>query len=402
MTDQQFQGLPLPMHSFEKSEYDNRVNRVRSRMAEAGFDVLITCNPANMNYLTGYDGWSFYTPQLVALDINGSEPVCIVRGIDRPGGFVTTYLGEDNMIGYPDHYVQATDKHPMDWIGSLLVERGMGNGRIAVDMDAYYYSARAHASLTAAMPDAKFTDSGNLVNWVRIVKSAQEITYMREAARLVERAMQAGIDAIVPGTRQCDAVADIYNAQIRGTSEYGGEYTSIVPMLPTGVGTTTPHLTWTSEPFKYGEATILELAGCRMRYHCPMSRTVHLGPPPARMLEIADVAVEALNVAVDSIRPGITCEDVHAAWNGVVSRYGIVKDSRMGYSIGLNYPPDWGEHTLSIRPGDTTELVPGMTMHVMPGIWLDNWGIEISEPVLVTETGVEKLCDLPQGLVIKD
>lgn len=390
------------MHSFEKSEYEARVKRVQSRMATSGIDVLITCNPANMNYLTGYDGWSFYTPQLVAVSIEHDEPVCIVRGIDRPGGFVTTHLSEENMLGYPDDYVQATDKHPMDWIGYQLVERGMGGGNVAVDMDAYYYSARAHASLTAAMPNATFMESGNLVNWVRIVKSDKEIAYMRQAARLVELAMQAGIDAINPGTRQCDAVAEIYNAQIRGTAEFGGEYTSIVPMLPTGAGTTTPHLTWSSEPFNYGEATILELAGCRMRYHCPMSRTVHLGPAPERMQEVSNVAVEALNITIDKIRPGITCEDVHAIWNSVVSRHGIIKDSRMGYSIGLSYPPDWGEHTLSIRPGDTTELAPGMTIHVMPGIWLDNWGIEISEAVLVTETGAEKLCNFPQELVIKN
>lgn len=390
------------MHSFDKAEYDVRVDRVRARMAQQGFDLLITCNPANMNYLTGYDGWSFYTPQIVAVSQQEDEPICIVRGIDRAGGFVTTHLSEENMLGYPDHYVQAEDIHPMDWIGGLLVERGLGKGRVAVDMDAYYYSARAHAALEAAMPDATFVDAANLVNWVRVVKSPKEIAYMREAAQLVELAMQAGIDAIEPGTRQCDAVADIYNAQIRGTDDFGGEYTSIVPMLPTGVGTTTPHLTWNSEPFQHGEATILELAGCRMRYHCPMSRTVHLGPPPTRMAEIAEVAVEALNVAVESMRPGVTCEEVHAAWNRVVSRHGIVKDSRMGYSIGLNYPPDWGEHTLSIRPGDTTALLAGMTIHVMPGIWLDNWGIEISEGVLVTDTGAERLCGFPQGLVVKD
>lgn len=371
-------------------------------MAISGYDVFITSNPANMNYLTGYDGWSFYTPQLVALGQAETEPICIVRGIDRPGGFVTTYLSEENMIGYPDHYVQAEDKHPMDWIGSVLVERGLGTGRIGIDMDAYYYSARAHEALRSAMPNAQFEDSKNLVNWVRIIKSPTEIGYMRNAARLIELAMQAGIDAINPGVRQCDAVADIYNAQVRGTPEFGGEYTSIVPMLPTGVGTTTPHLTWNSEPFKQGEATILELAGCRNRYHCPMSRTVHLGPPPERMADVAKVAVEALNVAIETMQPGVTCESVHAAWNNVVSRHGIIKESRMGYSTGLNYPPDWGEHTLSIRPGDTTELLPGMTIHVMPGIWLDDWGVEISETVLVTESGAEKFCDFPQDLVVKN
>lgn len=390
------------MPCFSKLEYKRRLDLVRTRMQQVDFDVLLTSNPANMNYLTGYDGWSFYTPQLVAVSLTSDEPVCIVRGIDQPGGMVTTHLEAKNMIGYPDHYVQAENKHPMDWVGDFLGKRGMGNGRIAVDMDAYYYSARAHAALVAALPNATIVDSKNIVNWVRVIKSDDEVAYMRDAARLVELAMQAGIDAIEPGNRQCDAVAKIYSAQIHGTDEFGGEYTSLVPMLPSGVGTTTPHLTWSSEPFNHGEATILELAGCRMRYHCPMSRTVHLGSPPARMAEVADVAVDALNIAIEAAKPGVTCEEVHDVWNSYVKRYGIEKDSRMGYSTGLNYPPDWGEHTLSIRPGDKTVLQPGMTLHVMPGIWLDNWGIEISETIHITDKGAVKFCNFPQHLIVKN
>jgi len=389
------------MKVFDRDEYDARVKRVQAQMNANGFDLLLSCDPANMNYLTGYDGWSFYTPQLVAVPANGDEPICIVRGIDQPGGVVTCYLREENILGYPDDYVQSTDKHPMEWMAEVFISRGLDTGTIAVDMDAYYYSARAHAALVAALPNAAFVDSGKLVNWARLIKSDAEIRYMREAAQLIELAMRAGIDAINPGVRQCDAVADIQNAQIRGKSEFGGEYTSLVPMLPTGEGTTTPHLTWNSEPFKEGEPTILELAGCRNRYHCPMSRTVHLGPPPERMTTVAKVAVEAINTTIDMMKPGVTCEEVQAAWTAVVQQHGIEKDSRMGYSIGLNYPPDWGEHTLSIRPGDTTPLQAGMTLHVMPGIWLDNWGVEISEPVLITEKGAEKFCTFPQELVVK-
>jgi Xaa-Pro aminopeptidase len=107
------------MHSFEKAEYDIRVDRVRGRMASQGFDLLITCNPANMNYLTGYDGWSFYTPQMVAVGLNESEPICIVRGIDRPGGFVTTHLSEENMLGYPD----------IRWTGSEICWSNAGLAR---------------------------------------------------------------------------------------------------------------------------------------------------------------------------------------------------------------------------------------------------------------------------------
>ena len=71
--------------------------------------------------------------------------------------------------------------------------------------------------MVAALPNATFVDSKNIVNWVRIIKSDDEIAYMQDAAKLVELAMQAGINAIEPGTRQCDAVAEIYSAQIHGT-----------------------------------------------------------------------------------------------------------------------------------------------------------------------------------------
>ncbi|MDA0998355.1 MAG: Xaa-Pro peptidase family protein, partial [Proteobacteria bacterium] len=268
------------MATFTIEEYRTRIHATKERMSNAGIELLIAADPANMNYLTGYDGWSFYTPQVVCVALTEEEPICIVRGMDRAGGLVTAWIAEHNMVGYPDHYVQAAEIHPMDYIGAYLSDRGLARGRVGVEMDAYYYSARAHAALTRALPDAELTDATNLINWIRVIKSNAEIGFMQDAARLVEAAMRAGIDAVRPGVRQCDAVAGIYNAQIRGTTEFGGEYTSIVPMLPTGAATSTPHLTWSSESFKTGEATILELAGCHNRYHCPMSRTVHLGKPP--------------------------------------------------------------------------------------------------------------------------
>jgi Xaa-Pro dipeptidase len=63
--------------------------------------------------------------------------------------------------------------------------------------------------------------------------------------------------------------------------------------------------------------------------------------------------------------------------------------------------PDWGEHTVSLRPGDKTVLEPGMTLHFMPGIWLETYGFECSEPVLITESGCEKFIEFPQKLFVK-
>ena len=390
------------MPPFDHAEYGQRLARVKDRMAELGIDVHVAANPANMGWLTGYDGWSFYVPQAVIVAADHDEPIWIGRGMDANAARVTTFLKDENIIPYPDDYVQNRDKHPMNFIADFVAEKGWDKAAIGTEMDAYYYSARGHAALVADLPNATFTDTTTLVNWCRVIKSDAEIGYMQDAARIIQNMIQTAYGVIAPGVRQCDAAAAIHKVQIEGTPEFGGEYSAIAPMLPTGVGTSTPHLTWNDSPFKAGEATILELAGTRNRYHAPMSRTLHLGPPPQKLADTAKVVIEGIDIALAAAKPGALCEEVEAAWTKHINAHGVFKDSRLGYSIGLAYPPDWGEHTLSLRPGDKTELRPGMTIHLMPGIWLDDWGVEISEPFRITETGAETFCNFPRDLFVKD
>ncbi|RDD61804.1 M24 family metallopeptidase [Ferruginivarius sediminum] len=388
--------------AFERAEYLERIQKTKERMEQRGIELLLIVDPANMNYLTGYDGWSFYVPQTVVLAIDEPEPLWIGRKMDVRAAHATTFLKHENVIGYPDDYVQAVTKHPFDYVGDIIVERGWDTRVIGVEMDSYYFTATCFFSLQYKLPDARFQDAGALVNWVRSVKSENEIRYMRQAARILENVMQTAFDSVEPGVRQCDAAARIYYSQISGTPEYGGDYPAIVPMMPTGEGTSTPHLTWTDQPFVKGEATILELAGCRRRYHCPQARTVFLGKPPQKLADAANWVVEGLHAALDVVKPGIVCEDVEAAWRECVAKYGLTKDSRIGYSTGLNYPPDWGEHTMSLRPGDHTELEPNMCFHMILGIWMDDWGLEISETFRVTESGAECFANVPPELVVKD
>ncbi len=388
--------------AFEKSEYLARIRKTKKSMADQGVDVLLATNPANMNYLTGYDGWSFYVHQLVVLALDSDEPVWIGRGMDANAAKVTTFLNHDNILGYSDDYVQTPVKHPMDYVADFLKKQGWDKKSIGIEMDSYYFTAACYESLKRNLPNADFKDATTLVNWVRVIKSAQEIEYMQQAARIIEKTMQVAVDMVRPGVRQCDAAAAVYQAKISGTEEYGGDYTGLCPMLPTGVGTSTPHLTWTDQPFVNGEATILELAGARHHYHCPMARTVHLGKPPKKLADTAAVVVEGLNNALAAAKPGVECQEVEAVWRETIKKHGIIKESRIGYSTGLNYPPDWGEHTLSLRPGDTTTLQPNMTIHMIPGVWMDDWGIEISECFRVTETGSETLANFPRELFVKD
>ena len=112
--------------------------------------------------------------------------------------------------------------------------------------------------------------------------------------------------------------------------------------------------------------------------------------------------MEGVDAALETARPGATCEEVEAVWQKVLNRNGYHKESRVGYSIGVNYPPDWGERTASLRPGETTVLQSGMCFHFQSGVWLDTIGAAVSEPFVVTDNGGERLCNAPRELIVID
>jgi len=389
------------MPAFEKKEYKKRLKKVKEKMDRDGIEVLLASHPANLNYLTGYDGWSFYVHQGVLVFLDREEPIWFGREQDSNGARLTTWLKEENIRGYQDDYVQSLIKHPMDYMSGILKELGYEDCHLGVEMDNYYFTPRCLNSIKNNLNQVKIKDANQLVPLVRQIKSSQELKYMHMAAEIVEKTMQQAIDIIEPGVREGDAAAEVFKAQISGTKEFTGDYTAIAPIMPSAERTSTAHLTWTDRKYQKGDVVLLELAGSKYKYHAPLSRTVYIGNVPENLAEISKVVVDGLNKTLAFIKPGITCEEVEAKWRESISGSKVVKESRVGYAYGLNYPPDWGEHTASLRPGDKTILQPGMTFHFMPGIWLDKFGFECSEPFVVTENGCETFVDFPRKLFIK-
>ena len=390
--------IPL---NFTRGEYADRLSRTRAAMEARGVDTLIVSDPSNMAWLTGYDGWSFYVHQAVVVLPDG-EPIWFGRAQDTEGALRTCWIDVDRIVGYPDIYVQSTERHPMEVLSAMLVEHGIGKGTIGVEMDNYWFSAAAYASLQKHLPNVRFVDTTGLVNWQRAVKSPQELDYMRVAGRIVSAMHRRIAEIVEPGMRKCDLVAEIMSTGIRGTADHGGDYPAIVPLVPSGSDAAAPHLTWDDKPLKPGEGTFFEIAGCYKRYHCPLSRTVFLGKPTQTFLDAEKAVLEGMEAGLGAARAGNTCEDIANAFFAVLARYGIVKDNRTGYPIGLSYPPDWGERTMSLRPGDRTELQPGMTFHFMTGLWMKDWGMEITESIVITDGPPELLADVPRRLVVKD
>lgn len=391
---------PVTLH-FPLDEYGRRISKARKAMEAKGLDLVLVSDPSNMAWLTGYDGWSFYVHQGVLLGLEG-EPVWWGRGMDAQGAKRTVFMRHDNIVGYDDTYVQNPAKHPMEQLASVISAHGWDTARIGLEMDNYWFSAAAFETLRQALPNAQLQDATGLVNWQRMVKSDHEVSFIRRAAAIADAMHAKVIELVEPGLPKNVLVAEIQKQAVLGAGGHWGDYCAFVPMLPSGEDATAPHLTWDDRPFLNNEGTFFELGGCYRRYHAPLSRTVYLGTPPQKFLEAERAVSEATEAGLEKCRPGITCGEVAEAFFGTLQKRGFHKDSRAGYSIGLSYPPDWGERTLSIRRGDKTVLEPNMTLHFMPALWLDDGGLELSETILITANGVECLCKTPRKLVIKN
>lgn len=386
---------------FSRSEFSERLRNIKAAMEKKGLDVLISTNPANMNYLSGYDGYSFYVIQGVIVLLDEEEPIWIGREMDRPGAAFTTWMKPENNVGYGDDFVQSDLKHPMHFFADVLKSKGAGNKRIGVETAQDPFTASSYFELLKKLPEGKLEDASFLVNKVRMIKSETELRYMKAAGEITINAINVATDSIAAGVKESDVAASIYQKLIEGTAEYAGDYPAIIPLMSTGEQIAAPHLSWSNRLYGQNDLVSLELSGCVNRYHAPLARTLYLGQPSLKYLDIVKVVMEGMDEMLGTIKEGITCGEVAESWNKALAKSGITKDSRVGYPIGIGYPPDWGEQTFSIRPGDKSILQKNMTFHILPALFQENSGFVVSESIRVTEKGCELLTESNRGLITK-
>ena len=265
-------------------------------------------------------------------------------------------------------------------------------------MDDYYYTAQWHEILVKGLPNAKFLNAFLLVNWVRMVKSNQELTYMRNAGKIANLAMKKAMKKVKIGIRQCDVIAELNKFTTKGTKEIGGTFTCKPPNAMVGKFCSAPHLSWTDEKLKKNQIFYIELGGAKHRYHVPLARCIYTGKVPKKIQSLAKIIEEGLNGVLNKVKPGVTGHELENTWKKIISKYGVKKDSRIGYPIGIGYPPTWGELTTSFRKGDKNILKENMTFHCIPALWLQNYGIVISESFVIKKKGAERLTNYQQKL----
>ncbi|MGY8685800.1 Xaa-Pro peptidase family protein [Bradyrhizobium sp. UFLA05-153] len=382
------------MPAFGQREYRERTARLRQRMAERGMDALLVLSEANMNYLTGYDGYSDYVPQLALVCQDEEDPWLILREMDILCATPTSYLHQSRILGYSEKYIGSSQRTPWQPIGELIREHTKSS-RIGIELTAKLYGVKAHAALGMNLDLSKSIDADGMISKLKLLKSPAELAYMEQAGKIVDRAMQVGRLGVAAGARQCDVAADIMHVLCAGTPEFSGG-PSRFPTMPTGSPATAPHIKWSDERYGMDCQTNFELGAFRHRYCCALSRTVFLGEPSTRSRHVHQAVVDSFLAAFETMRPGVTCGDVERAFRRIFNPRGVRKESRIGYSIGI----DWTDGGASLQDDDETVIQPNMTFHLIVGIWEKNEGYVFSETVRVAEDGAKSLSSMSRDLLV--
>ena len=359
---------------FPKDEYDRRLAALRRAMAAKGIDLFMTSGPENIFYLTGQQTPGYYTFQCLCVPQQG-EPFHVLRGLETMNARLNTLLSD--IEGYGD------DAHPATALAAALKKRGWNGKRIAIDRNSWFLTVNLYDRLIAEC--GPLLDGSGLVEPLRRVKSKREIEQMEKSAAANDAGMQAGLDAVREGASENDVAAAIMHAAIKAGSEYLG----MDPFVTSGARSGVPHTTWRRRTIEAGDLVALETTACYNRYHTATFRTVGVGKVPQLALDMYKTCDEALSAAIDAMRVGRTCADVHNACQAVIDRDGFTGSyrKRTGYSIGISFAPDWGEgNILGLNHDIHIPLEPGMVFHVP--VALREWGkftVAVSETLLVTD-----------------
>ncbi len=381
-----------PAPPFTLAEYRDRLARTRALMRERDLDCLLLTSPENIYYLSGYQTTGYYVYQALVVPRDG-DPQFVVRTFETPNVQGLSWL--KGVAGVEDW------EDPLDVTLRVLRASGAGEGRVGFEDRGFFLPPAVLDGLRRGLPRATFVPATGIVERCRLVKSAAEIECVRRAAAAAVAGMKAGIAAIRPGRTENEVAAAVYGGMLRA----GSEYPSSQPYVVAGARAALGHASWAGCRIRRGETVYIETGGCVRRYGGAIMRMVAVGRPSAEVRRTAAVMIRALEAILGAIRPGATSAAVDQAGRQIVEQAGLGKYwlHRTGYSIGVGFPPGWGEgHIFDLKPHDDRRLEAGMTFHLVPLLLIPDTGaMGFSETVLVTRTGCEVLTRIPRRLFVR-
>lgn len=382
----------MPLH-FSAEELAGRRARACAEMVQRGLDALLMFRQESMYYLTGYDTFGYVYFQCLVMTADGRTAL-LTRAPDlRQARFTSTV--EDVRI-----WIDRDGAHPTADLKAILAELGLEGGRLGVEYDAYGLTAANGRRLDADLKDfAALTDASDLVTRLRLVKSPAEIAYVRKAAELADKAWSEAASLARPGAFEGDILAAMHNAIFRG----GGDDPANEFIIGSGAGALMCRYYTGRRVLEAEDNLTLEFAGTYRHYHSCLFRTVRIGRPPQRQLDLYRASEEALLACEATLKPGRTVGEVFDAHARTFDAAGL-REHRLnacGYSLGTTFAPNWMDWPM-VYAGNPVVIAPGMVFFLHMILFDSDAGIpaSIGRTSLVTEAGAEPLSSAPLELTV--
>ncbi|MGF1592457.1 MAG: M24 family metallopeptidase [Kiloniellaceae bacterium] len=383
----------MPLH-FTDAELAGRRDRACHLLAEAGLDGLLIFRQESMYYLTGYDTFGYCYFQCLYLGADG-RLMLLTRSADLRQAEQTSTIKDIRI------WVDRPEADPAAELREILREFGCANRKLGVEYDAYGLTAANGKRLDAAFEGfCRLSDASGLVSRLRVVKSAAEIAYVREAAALADRAWEAALGTTRPGAFEGDILAAMHGAIFSG----GGDDPANEFIIGSGRGALLCRYFSGRRHLDTRDQLTLEWAGTYRHYHAAMMRTVPVGEPRPLHLEMHAVARDALEAVEAQLVPGKTYGEAFDAHTGVMDAAGYQAHrlNACGYSLGTTFAPNWMDWPM-LYHANPVPFAPGMVVFCHMILFNSEAGVAMTlgRTSLVTEKGPEALSRAGLDLVCR-
>ena len=388
---------------FPHQEYLQRQNRVRSAIESQGYSGILISNPADLNYLFGYDQIWFSHDNLCLCFLSTEQTEPVFFDNDGHKLLISIYPEISDVVYFnrgkiADHIKQ---------IAAEVKRRGWANGTIAMQPRCYGPHPDYLRAIGIVWQDAgvKIADGSDLIEDVRLIKSKREIAVVSEAADIATAAMVLARDSISVGMRETELEGIIVGEMMRR----GGGYPGIRSMIGGGPRAGAHHEPPSHRKFRQGDVIHIDFCACLHRYHVNICRSFALGDVDPRWVDLFDRNAPMMDVIIAEIRPGDSMGKIQDVAAEFAREHDLARYEWLigGYTLGIAMPPDWvGRHRPRPREDiPPPQLEPGLVMNfenqydAFEENWLSAPGAGLIDTLLVGESALEIITPLSRKLV---
>jgi Xaa-Pro dipeptidase len=338
---------------FEPAEFEARSRRTRDAMATRGLDAMLLFAQESMYWLTGYDSFGFCFFQCLVLRGDGGMTL-LTRAPDLRQAQHTSIIGDIRI------WIDRADASPASQLRELVYDLKLAGAEIGVEYDTHGLTAANGRAIDAELDGfVRLSDASDLVPRLRATKSPAEIAYVRCAAALADAALLAGLAEISAGAHEADILAAMQGAVLKG----GGDYPGNEFIIGSGEDALLCRHKSGRRRLSENDQITLEFAGVWRHYHAALMRTVIVGKPTPRHVELHAAACQALSAVEDAMRPGATFGEVFDAHARAVDGRGLEPHrlNACGYSLGARFTPSWMDWPMFYR-GSPVPVEPDMVL----------------------------------------